>query len=965
MYEQPNQHKTSRIVSTLIIIVVIVLVAFVLWWLFKNFFTTPSKPNTNATTQTSATNMSDKEFNAKLEAALKTLGYNDKYVKINTANWATTPQQGNILISGSVTADSFSGNGSNLTNLNATNLNSGVISNSLLPGSGSITCPSGIGNLTGGGNQATLGGAACGAISTINNPTFSQVTSSNIDTNNLTTTSLTTNNLNAQTIASSSLNANTITAQQITGTNLNIANISSTGNITAASFAGNGANLTNINSSNITSGTLAVSQGGTGTNSFTLNGVLYGNGTSALQSTASTGPNQCLVTLTAGGVPTWGSCSAGGGITGSGTTNTIAMFNSAGTIANSLLTQDVSATTVTTTGNANITGTATATNFSGNGSGLTNLNASNITTGTVDNSRLTNNGALTVTAGTGLSGGGSVALGNATTLNLANTTVTAGSYGNASTVATFTVDAQGRLTTAGTTPIAIAGNQVTSGTIDDARLSSNVALLNNTQTLSGAKTFSALLTATNGLSVTGTMVGTSTIQGTQLISTIATGTAPLQVASTTKVDNLNADLLDGYTASDFAQASSLGNYVLKAGDTMSGDLNMGTNELIGGTTATDILKLQGTTGNGTATSAAIQLLTGNNGATTAMTVLNNGNVGIGTTGPTDKLTLFGTADVGIRVKGDASQYVYVSSEDYGLYKPYGAATLQVRSASRILFNTGTAGATERMRINSDGNVGIGTASPGAKLQVDTGAAATIGQIIKGASAQTADLLQIQDSAGTVLTKVTSSGALQQLGTGYSIFRSSAYSQTPSAQGLSLGYNRSGGNGESSIVWGTSGSTFQFEIASYDGTSTTNRLSITSGGNVGIGTTSPGSLLQVHKTDGSELAVTNTSAGSAKMFIGYDSTGGGGTRQGLEIYRTYGNSAVTLQINQANSNLLLQPSDGNVGIGTTSPGEKLDVSGTVKATGYKSSDGSAGVSGSFTTTDGKTITIKDGLVTSIV
>jgi hypothetical protein len=64
----------------------------------------------------------------------------------------------------------------------------------------------------------------------------------------------------------------------------------------------------------------------------------------------------------------------------------------------------------------------------------------------------------------------------------------------------------------------------------------------------------------------------------------------------------------------------------------------------------------------------------------------------------------------------------------------------------------------------------------------------------------------------------------------------------------------------------------------------------------------------------------------------------------------------------NGNLIV---NGNVGIGTTTPSEKLDVSGTVKATGYKSSDGSAGVSGSFTTTDGKTITIKNGLVTSIV
>jgi hypothetical protein len=58
---------------------------------------------------------------------------------------------------------------------------------------------------------------------------------------------------------------------------------------------------------------------------------------------------------------------------------------------------------------------------------------------------------------------------------------------------------------------------------------------------------------------------------------------------------------------------------------------------IGGTAVTDILKLQGTTGNGTLTSPAIQLLTGNNGATVAVTVLNNGNVGIGTTAPSTTL----------------------------------------------------------------------------------------------------------------------------------------------------------------------------------------------------------------------------------------------------------------------------------------------------------------------------------------
>ena len=61
--------------------------------------------------------------------------------------------------------------------------------------------------------------------------------------------------------------------------------------------------------------------------------------------------------------------------------------------------------------------------------------------------------------------------------------------------------------------------------------------------------------------------------------------------------------------------------------------------LKGGTAITDILKLQGTSGNGTLTSAAIQALVGNNGATVAMTILNNGNVGIGTTAPTARLHL--------------------------------------------------------------------------------------------------------------------------------------------------------------------------------------------------------------------------------------------------------------------------------------------------------------------------------------
>jgi hypothetical protein len=59
----------------------------------------------------------------------------------------------------------------------------------------------------------------------------------------------------------------------------------------------------------------------------------------------------------------------------------------------------------------------------------------------------------TISAGTGLSGGGDLSANRS--LSLANTTVTPGSYGSSSAIPTFTVDAQGRLTAAGTTSITL------------------------------------------------------------------------------------------------------------------------------------------------------------------------------------------------------------------------------------------------------------------------------------------------------------------------------------------------------------------------------------------------------------------------------------------------------------------------------------------------------------------------------
>jgi hypothetical protein len=84
----------------------------------------------------------------------------------------------------------------------------------------------------------------------------------------------------------------------------------------------------------------------------------------------------------------------------------------------------------------------------------------------------------TITAGTGLTGGGTLA--SNTTVSLANTAVTASNYGNASTVATFTVDAQGRLTNASNATIAISNSQVSGLGTMSTQNANNVAITGGT-----------------------------------------------------------------------------------------------------------------------------------------------------------------------------------------------------------------------------------------------------------------------------------------------------------------------------------------------------------------------------------------------------------------------------------------------------------------------------------------------------
>ena len=63
------------------------------------------------------------------------------------------------------------------------------------------------------------------------------------------------------------------------------------------------------------------------------------------------------------------------------------------------------------------------------------------------------------------------------------------------------------------------------------------------------------------ITTSGAITSTGNMSGNRLISRVATGTAPLQVTSTTLVPNLNASLLGGKAASAFALANGSPNYI--------------------------------------------------------------------------------------------------------------------------------------------------------------------------------------------------------------------------------------------------------------------------------------------------------------------------------------------------------------------------------------------------------------------
>jgi hypothetical protein len=307
-----------------------------------------------------------------------------------------------------------------------------------------------------------------------------------------------------------------------------------------------------------------------------------------------------------------------------------------------------------------------------------------------------------------------------------------------------------------------------------------------------------------------------------------------------------------------------------------------------------------------------------------MIIRGNGNVGIGTTTPSEKLRVNGTFSSNSlwTDSGAVSYWGGYPTAFGGLTWDTGYATVFATAGNSLQF--GSNGASPDMVIDTSGNVGIGTTSPDARLQI-TQTGGTQLKIVSG------------DAFGSQDVVIDLVSAYDYRGRGI-LYRNSTdnnkwFSGVPyTGGGYSIGY---------------SDTTPEYHANS--------KLFVSSGGNVGIGTTSPSHKLQVvtNAVAGKQnMAAIDRTAGNLIRFTNpqYSTDASMGlllrvfpdsdARQGAGIIASGGANNATTDLDlfvttspdglggTSYSAVKINGLNGNVGIGNTSPATKLDVNGSI-------------------------------------
>jgi len=580
-----------------------------------------------------------------------------------------------------------------------------------------------------------------------------------------------------------------------------------------------------IAASQITSGTVSVAQGGTGATTLTANGVLLGNGTSAISATAVGSTGQVLVGNT-GGAPSWATLS-GIGVTSFSAGTTGLTPSSATTGA------------ITLAGTLNVANGGTGTNTTFTAGSVVFAGASGVYT--QDNANLfwdNSNDRLGIGTATP-----SVPLdvtenGVNSGLGYSNVSKIVDGSGNKGLLIGYDNSAQTTVLTANSTA---ASSNMTfwtyeaggSGWAERMRVASSGNVGIGTSSPGSALQVNGNIRVSNG---TGFVTANSLVRSIQTMS----GSANQFVSSN----------IDFYTAA----FTDNGQIAFSTGGAEAMRINGSSNVGIGTSSPSSRLTITGGTteirdgnylmlrpvGNAwdmrlQATGTQLDILSGGALGSPIMSLVNGGNVGIGTSSPTTRLQIgdIGATDATfqgrIKLEDTSASLQAVGGLEYATSSfgaGYGWKINSIDSSGvHLVFGTrqNSATWTETMRIDSSGNVGIGTSSPASLLH-----ASGVGSELRSQNTSTTQFqsgrVRLKGPAGTYRSTVLTHGNNNTGGTNTYFSIDGADSSDNYLQTLAL-YDYA------SQFWGFS-------------TNGSERMRITSVGLVGIGTSAPNHTLDV-------------------------------------------------------------------------------------------------------------------------